>query len=194
MITERIRPPKSRGAPQTGGEGHDARIVRKSVRRVAGGALVWVVLLALGGCGGSVASERSGVVAAVVDGDTIVVRGVGTVRYLGIDTPELHHPKKPLQRLARRAREENLRLVGGRRVRIVIDRESRDRYGRLLGYIYVGDVMVNEVLVRRGFARTLTIAPNTTHAATFARLERAARQARIGLWGSSEGGPPWGVP
>ncbi len=74
------------------------------------------------------------------------------------------------------------------------DRETRDRYGRLLGYVYVDDVMVNAVLVRRGLARTLPIAPNTAHAAMFATLERAARQARIGLWGSSEGGPPWGVP
>jgi micrococcal nuclease len=122
------------------------------------------------------------------------VQGVGTVRYVGIDTPELHHPRRPLERLARRARDENRRLVAGRRVRIAVDREPHDRYGRLLGYIYVQDLMVNEVLVRRGYARTLPIAPNTAHAATFAMLERSARQARIGLWGSSEGGPPWGAP
>lgn len=194
MITERIHRPKPAGALHTHTEGHAARIVRKSVHRMLAGAVVSVALLGLGGCGGSITRDRNGVVTAVVDGDTIVVRGVGTVRYLGIDTPELHHPRKPLQRLARRAREENRRLVAGRRVRIVTDREVRDRYGRLLGYIYVGNVMVNEVLVGRGYARTLTIAPNTAHAAAFAKLERSARQARIGLWGSSEGGPPWGVP
>ena len=194
MITERIRTPKRRGALETRPERHAARIVRKTVLRRSAGAAGWAALLWLAGCGGSVARDRTGVVTEVVDGDTIVVQGVGTVRYVGIDTPELHHPRKPLQRLARRASEENRRLVAGRRVRIVLDREARDRYGRLLGYIYVGDVMVNEVLVRRGYARTLTIPPNTAHAATFAMLERSARQARIGLWGPSEGGPPWGAP
>jgi len=194
MITERFRRPNLRGALQSRPEGRSARIVRKSLRRWAAGAVIWVVPLAVGGCGGSVVPERTGVVTEVVDGDTIVVRGVGTVRYVGIDTPELHHPRRPLERLARRAREENRRLVAGRRVRIVVDREPRDRYGRLLGYIYLQDVMVNEVLVRWGYARTLSIPPNTAHAARFAMLERSARQARIGLWGSSEGGPPWGVP
>lgn len=194
MITQRISPPNPSSALQTHAGGRGARIVRKSLRRWHLGAAVPVLLVAVAGCGGSVARERTGIVTQVIDGDTIVVQGVGPVRYVGIDTPELHHPRKPLQRFARRAREENRRLVAGRRVRIVLDREPRDRYGRLLGYIYVQDVMVNEVLVRRGYARTLTIAPNTAHAATFATLERSARQARIGLWGSSEGGPPWGVP
>ncbi len=162
--------------------------------RACGWGVVTIVLCLTAGCGPAPTADPTGVVRAVVDGDTIVVTGVGTVRYVGIDTPELHHPTKPLQRLARRARDENRRLVLGRRVRVVRDRETRDRYGRLLGYVYVDDVMVNAILVRRGLARTLPIAPNTTHAALFATLERAARQARIGLWGSSEGGPPWGVP
>ena len=194
MITERICRPNLRGTPQSRPEGRGARIVRKSRRRCAAGAVLWVAAFAVGGCGGSVVRDRTGVVTEVVDGDTIVVQGVGTVRYVGIDTPELHHPRRPLERLARRARDENRRLVAGRRVRIAVDREPHDRYGRLLGYIYVQDLMVNEVLVRRGYARTLPIAPNTAHAATFAMLERSARQARIGLWGSSEGGPPWGAP
>lgn len=164
------------------------------MRRGCGWALAAIVLGLTTGCGSAPTADPTGIVSAVIDGDTVVVAGVGTVRYVGIDTPELHHPTKPLQRLARRARDENRKLVFGQRVRIVRDRETRDRYGRLLGYVYVGDVMVNAVLVRRGLARTLPIAPNTAHAAMFATLERAARQARIGLWGSSEGGPPWGVP
>ena len=130
----------------------------------------------------------------MVDGDTVVVAGVGTVRYVGIDTPELHHPTKAAAALgtARTRREPPARPrpAGPHRARP----RNAGRYGRLLGYVYVGDVMVNAVLVRRGLARTLPIAPNTAHAAMFATLERAARQARIGLWGSSEGGPPWGVP
>jgi micrococcal nuclease len=194
MITERPGHQTPPGRDHEGGERRSARIVRESVRGGLISMVGAVAALLLGGCGHAATRDRIGVVSAVVDGDTIVVRGVGTVRYIGIDTPELHHPAKPLQRLARRARDENRRLVLGQAVRIVRDREQRDRYGRLLGYVYVGDRMVNAALVRRGFARTLPIAPNTVHAALFASLERAARQARIGLWGPSEGGPPWGVP
>jgi micrococcal nuclease len=74
------------------------------------------------------------------------------------------------------------RLVDGRTVRLVFDRERHDVYGRLLAYVYVGDRFVNAALVRDGFARTLPIAPNTSHAGLFARLaERAARRGR-GLW------------
>ncbi|HZA88826.1 MAG TPA: thermonuclease family protein, partial [Solirubrobacterales bacterium] len=63
------------------------------------------------------------------------------------------------------------------------DRELRDRYGRLLAYVYVGSRLVNAELVRRGYARTLTIAPNDSRAGLLARLEREAGQAGRGLWG-----------
>jgi micrococcal nuclease len=85
-------------------------------------------------------------------------------------------------------------MVVGRTVRLVPDRERRDRYGRLLAYVYVGPTMVNAELVRRGLARAYPFAPNTAHAAEFARLERAARRRGLGLWGPAEGGPPWGRP
>jgi micrococcal nuclease len=147
----------------------------------------------LAGCGGS-PDPSGGRVLRALDGDTIVVAGVGTVRYLGIDTPELHHPRRPVERLARRAARVNAAMVVGRRVRLVTDRERRDRYGRLLAYVYLGPTMVNAVLVRRGLARAYPFAPNTRHAALFARLERNARRARLGLWGAAEGGPPWGRP
>ncbi len=129
-----------------------------------------------------------------LDGDTIVVAGVGPVRYLGVDTPELHHPSKPVERFARRAAAANARMVLGRTVRLVPDRERRDRYGRLLAYVYVGPTMINAELVRRGLARAYPFAPNTSHAAQFARLEREARARGRGLWGPAEGGLPWGRP
>jgi micrococcal nuclease len=141
---------------------------------------------------GSVAG--SGRVVRVIDGDTVVVAGVGTVRYLGVDTPELHHPRKPVQRYAERARAANARLVMGRTVRLVTDRETRDAYGRLLAYVYVGRVMVNAVLVRGGYARAYPFVPNTLHAALFRRLEEGARRAGRGQWGRAEGGVPWGRP
>ena len=135
---------------------------------------------------------RVGRVQAVVDGDTIVVQGVGTVRYLGIDTPELHHPRKPVERFAARAAAMNRRLVAGHLVRLETDVEERDAYGRLLAYVYVGPVMVNARLVADGMAEQYPFAPNTRHRAYFARLEREAMRMRRGQWGPAEGGPPWG--
>lgn len=123
----------------------------------------------------------------VVDGDTIRVRYQGRmerVRYIGIDTPELaHEPGEVAEPFAVEATEANRRLLGGERVRLVFDVEERDRYGRLLAYVYAGDEMVNEALLREGFAQTLTVPPNVRHAERFAALQREARAARRGLWG-----------
>jgi micrococcal nuclease len=123
----------------------------------------------------------------VVDGDTIVVSVDGRdeyVRYIGVDTPETVKPDAPVQCYGPRASDENHRLVEGRTVRLGFDREQRDDYGRLLAYVYAGERFVNGALVRGGYARTLAIAPNTSHAAQLQRLaERAARGAR-GLWGA----------
>ena len=121
----------------------------------------------------------------VIDGDTIEVSLGGRsedVRYIGIDTPETVKPDTPVQCFGPRAHQLNRRLVGGRRVRLVFDAERRDIYHRLLAYVYAGDRFVNAVLVRRGYARTLTIAPNDSHAGLFHRLARRAGRAGRGLW------------
>ncbi len=161
------------------------------------------VLIALGvallpaGCGGGGEDTPSGHsvdarVVRVVDGDTIVASVEGDdqyVRYIGVDTPETVKPGTPVQCFGERASAENHRLVEGRTVRLVFDRERRDDYGRLLAYVYTGEGsgparFVNATLVRSGFARTLTIAPNTAHAALLARLQKSAGQAGRGLWGA----------
>ncbi len=67
-------------------------------------------------------------------------------------------------------------------MRLDFDAERRDVYGRLLAYVYVGDEFVNAELVRRGYARTLTIPPNTRYAGLFDRLQREAADANRGLW------------
>jgi micrococcal nuclease len=126
-------------------------------------------------------------VVRVVDGDTIRVRigdRIERVRYIGIDTPESVKPGTPVQCFAKRASAANAALVSGRRVRLVADVEHRDRYGRLLAYVYrePDGAFVNARLVRDGFARTLTIPPNVAHAAELARLAARARIAGRGLW------------
>lgn len=128
-----------------------------------------------------------GRVIAVVDGDTIRVRlgdRVERVRYIGIDTPESVKPDTPVQCFAEAAASANERLVSGQQVRLVRDVEPRDRYGRLLAYVYrVSDGrFVNAALVGGGFARPLTVPPNVRFAARFVELAGRAREAQRGLW------------
>src|SRR3954452_5325489 len=157
-------------------------------------AALWIILFAaLAAAGGGLLSregapsERTlgGRVTRVVDGDTVHVRVSGrdeTVRYIGIDTPESVKPGTPVQCYAEAASGRNRRLVAGRDVTLRTDAESRDRYGRLLAYVYRrGDgLFVNAELIREGFATTLTIPPNVAHATQLLRLERAARAAKRG--------------
>jgi micrococcal nuclease len=123
----------------------------------------------------------------VVDGDTIEVEidgEVEDVRYIGVDTPESVAPDQPVECFGPDAAEFNASLVEGERVRLVFDAERRDVYGRLLAYVRVaGGAFVNAELLRRGFARTLTIAPNDRFADRFDHLEQAAANAGRGLWG-----------
>ncbi len=123
----------------------------------------------------------------VIDGDTIEVR-IGRrreeVRYIGVDTPETVKPGTPVQCFGPRASAFNHRLLGGRRVRLVLGAERRDVYGRLLAYVRLGRRFVNAELVRRGLARSLTIPPNDLHAPLFRSLERAAGRRGAGLWGA----------
>ena len=145
-----------------------------------------VVALLLGRGGDSHASTLHGQVVRVVDGDTIQVRLDGgateRVRYIGIDTPESVKPGTPVQCFAKKASHFNAGLVAGRDVTLKTDAEERDRYGRLLAYVYAGPEFVNRELVARGYARTLTIPPNVAHADEFAALARRAREAGLGLW------------
>jgi micrococcal nuclease len=164
------------------------------VRRV----LPWILVLLLaagwrplrgaldGDDPGASAAQPAGVV-RVVDGDTIVVSRGGAqerVRYIGVDTPETVKPRTPVQCFGKKASAFNHRLVDGRRVRLVVDAEERDRYGRLLAYVYRVDdgLFVNAELVRRGYATTLTIPPNVRYAERFRALAAEARRAGRGLW------------
>ena len=128
----------------------------------------------------------------VVDGDTIHVQCGGhveKVRYIGIDAPEVHHPIWGEEPGGREAAALNRRLVGGRHVRLELDVRARDQYGRLLAYVWVGDLMVNAELVRLGYAQVMTVPPNVRHQALFVKLQREARAAGRGLWAASSPTP-----
>jgi micrococcal nuclease len=132
------------------------------------------------------AVAREATVLRAVDGDTILVRDrdgrTERVRYIGVDTPESVKPNSPVECFGHEASDFNKQLVQGRRVRLVPDHEAQDKYGRSLAFVYVGDTLVQSELLRRGYARTLEIEPNTSKATYFAGLERVAISTRKGLW------------
>jgi len=171
-------------------------------------ALPWIVLLLLAGLvlgdvrapswlggDGDPALVADGTASArlerVIDGDTIVADVGGheeRVRFIGIDTPETVKPNTPVQCFGPQAHDLNARLLGaaGTPLTLRFDRELRDRYGRLLAYVFRAqdDLFVNARLIDAGAARTLEIAPNTAHAAQLSGLQHTARAAGRGLWGA----------
>lgn len=132
--------------------------------------------------------EANAVVVRVVDGDTIVATIAGqetTVRLIGIDTPETVKPNTPVQCWGPEASAFTKSLLPeGAAVRIERDAEARDAYDRLLGYVYraADGTFVNLAIVAGGYARVLTIAPNTAHKAEFVRAATEAEAAGLGLW------------
>jgi micrococcal nuclease len=132
------------------------------------------------------ATSLTGWVYFVIDGDTIIVVVNGQrlkVRYLGMNCPEVtkdgHYDPEPG---ALEAWEANKKLVDGKTIRMDLDLQRFDKYGRLLAYVYVGDRMVNVELLRQGYAQVMKIPPNVKFASEFRRLERQARKAQVGLW------------
>ena len=115
------------------------------------------------------------------DGDTLWLSGIGKVRLIGVDTPEVHGRVECFGRVASAFVRRLLPL--GVRVRYSLGVERRDRYGRALAYLYTGDGrFVNLLLVRRGYARPLTVGPNDRFAARFGAAARKARARGVGQW------------
>ena len=138
--------------------------------------------------GGRVTARIDATVVHVSDGDTITVQvgdRVERVRILGADTPETVDPRKPVQCYGPEASAHTkARLKPGTRVALETDAEARDKYGRLLAYVYVGGVRYDDELLRLGYARLLIIAPNGVHARAMLEEELEARAAHRGLWGA----------
>ncbi len=121
----------------------------------------------------------------VTDGDTIRVRyreREERVRLIGIDTPEVPWYGGPEECFGVEAARYARGRLEGRVVRLVAGEERRDRYGRLLAYVYLGNELFNLTLVRLGFATAEPVAPNTRLARVFAQAEGRARAAGEGLW------------
>lgn len=127
------------------------------------------------------------------DGDTIVVDMDGhqeTVRFIGVDTPEVKDPRKPVQCFGKMASQFTKNLIGNNPVRLEADptNTNRDRYNRLLRYIYLPDnTLVNAEIIKQGYGFAYTSFPFTKKE-EFKNYERQAREENRGLWGSCQTG------
>jgi len=123
----------------------------------------------------------------VIDGDTIELANGKRLRYIGINTPEVRkrsgrqwvYAPEPY---ALEAKDLNTALVAGRKVELEFDVEKQDKYGRWLAYVYVDNVMVNEDLLYQGYAKLMTIPPNTRYYNRLKTAEKDARQSARGIW------------
>jgi micrococcal nuclease len=115
----------------------------------------------------------------VIDGDTITVAGGYRVRYIGIDAPEVYPEKEAY---GAEAWQANRLLVEGKSVRLERDVSEADRYGRLLRYVYVDDIMVNAELVRQGLAEVKAYPPDIKYQDRLEGLESVAKAVGRGIW------------
>jgi len=137
--------------------------------------------------------EKEVYVSHVIDGDTIELSNGERVRYISIDTPELRERKgsgwiynpRPY---AEAARDFNQGLVQGKSVRLEFDVQKRDRYNRLLAYVYIGDKMVNLEMLRGGYSMIYTYPPNVKYVDEFLEAQKEARGSERGLWRDIERG------
>lgn len=128
-------------------------------------------------------AEKSAFVRYVIDGDTIVLKKGTRVRYRGINSPEIPHEDIPGEPLGLSATKRNRQLVQGRLVTLVQDDEKRDRFGRLLAYVFLpGDRMVNEVLVREGMAFVCFSEKGSPFSKRLLDAQREAIDAGRGIW------------
>ncbi len=146
---------------------------RISLRNVFVIPLVFIFLLPVLAC-----QQPASVVTVtrVIDGDTIVIDGNYHVRYIGIDSPETD------EYYYMQAKQMNEELVAGKKVRLERDVSDKDKYGRLLRYVYVGDSFINAEMVKRGCAWATAYPPDVKYDAYLEALEKEAKQKRQGFW------------
>ena len=130
----------------------------------------------------SPAQIQTAIVARVIAADTLSLSSGETVRLVGVETPEARHPTMSGLPPGKEALAYTVQLVEGKKVRLEFDKQRKDKYKRLLAYVYVGDLMLNAEIVRQGYAQVVTSPPNVKYQELFLQLQREAREAKRGLW------------
>lgn len=130
----------------------------------------------------AVSEAHTAKVVRVIDGDTFEIEGGERVRLIGVDTPESVKPDAPVECFGKESSEYLRSLVEGKEVRLERDRTDRDRYARLLRYVYLGDAFINEQIVREGYAESVAYKPDTTKQTVLDRAEETAEIEQRGRW------------
>lgn len=133
----------------------------------------------------TVSNKQTVKVIRVIDGDTIEIEGGQKVRYIGIDTPETVHPSKPVQCYGKEASDKNKELVEGKTVELEKDISETDKYGRLLRYVWIENLLINEFLVQEGYAQSSSYPPDIKYQESFLEAQKKAREEGKGLWGET---------
>ena len=125
----------------------------------------------------------------VVDGDTVEIelnRIKEKVRLIGVDTPESVHPDKTKNiEFGKISSKFTKDYLEGKKVVLEYDVQQRDKYGRLLAYLYINNKMFNQILLEEGMAKIATYPPNVKYVDTFKEIEKKAREENKGLWAIS---------
>lgn len=164
------------------------KILKKTSLSLAITLVLLTILTALAGCSATTGntSDANAKVVKVVDGDTLDVEFNGKterVRLLLVDTPETVHPSKPVEPFGPEASKFAKETLTNQPVRVELDVSERDKYGRLLAYIWVGDKMFNEMLLEKGLARVAYVyPPNVKYVDQFREIQKKAQQAELGIW------------
>lgn len=126
-------------------------------------------------------------VISVTDGDTFEINYNGTkekVRLIGVDTPESVHPNsKKNNEYGKQASNYTKNLLERKVVKLEFDVSSRDKYGRLLAYVYLENgEMLNKKLLKEGYAQVATYPPNVKYVEDFKTIQKEARENKVGFW------------
>lgn len=133
----------------------------------------------------------------IIDGDTIKVKIANksyNVRIIGVNTPETNHPTKGVESYGLEAKEFTKKKLTGKTVWLEFDTQQKDKYGRLLAYVWlekpnaidedkIRTKMFNAILLLEGYAQVMTVQPNIKYADYFVKFQKEAFQEKRGLWG-----------
>jgi len=130
----------------------------------------------------NVAGGKEYIVKKVINGDTIQLDNGQTVKYIGIETPELSLKEGGSEFFAKQASRYNQRLVFMKKVRLEFDKKKQDSDGRLLAYVFVKQLFVNAELIKLGYAKVNIVPPNDKYKNMFLDYEAKAKMSEKGLW------------
>lgn len=134
----------------------------------------------------NIPTPQTVLVTRVIDGDTIEIDGKIKVRYIGVNTPEIYHDttgkKTGEQCFANESYLENKKLVEGKTITLVRDVSDKDKYGRLLRYVYVDNLFINDYLIMNGYAKVMTIKPDIKYFQQFKYNQAEAKIKNLGIW------------